>query len=148
MLIIFYGHFMNYKIKVINTQNAPNPIGPYPQAIDIGPIIFISGQIPIIPNTNGIVPNGIYDQTYQTLQNIRNILESQQLSVNNIVKITLFIDNIQNVSEINTSYSNFFDTYSYKYKDKIIFPARSCVEVSRLPQNVSIEIDAIAIRHI
>lgn len=131
-------------IRVINTKNAPNPIGPYSQAIDTGEIIFISGQIPIIPNTV-IIPDSVYDQTYQVLQNIRNIVESQKLDISNIVKTTLFIKNIDDLSEINRSYKKFF--YMYSHVNEMNFPARSCVEVSRLPKDVKIEIEAIVMRH-
>lgn len=140
---------MNYcdsVIRLVNTKNAPSPIGPYSQAIDTGDMIFISGQIPIIPNTT-IFPDNIYDQTYQTLQNIRNIVESQKLDISNIIKTTLFIKNIEDLSEINRSYKNFFCVYSRQYNKQINFPARSCVEVSRLPKDVGIEIEAIAMRY-
>lgn len=145
-VIEFKGDFMNCNMRIINTKTAPDPIGPYAQAIDIGTFIFVSGQIPIIPNTM-IIPDGVYEQTYQTLQNIRNIVESQKLSINNIVKTTLFIKNIEDLSEINISYKNFFYKYATKYKDRINFPVRSCIEVSKLPNNVLVEIDAIAIRY-
>lgn len=127
----------------ITAQNIPIPIGPYTQALDTGCIIFISGQIPIIPHTL-LIPDNVYDQTYQALQNIRNIIESKQLTMNNIVKTTLFITNINDLSTINTSYKKFFE----KYADlqKLNLPARSCIEVSRLPNDVKIEIESIAVR--
>lgn len=134
-----------YTMNVVETKDAPSPVGPYSQAIDMGIFIFISGQIPMIPHTM-IIPDNIYKQTYQTLQNIRNIVESQKLSINNIVKTTLFIKNIEDLPEINVSYKNFFCEYSVKNNCRINFPARSCVEVSRLPKDVLIEIDAIAVR--
>lgn len=136
-------HVVQKTININNKKNLPIPMGPYTQIIDIGEIIFISGQIPIIPETL-LIPDNIYDQTYQTLQNIRNILESKNLTINNIVKTTLFIKNINNLSTINTSYKKFFNIYS---GDHILnLPTRSCVEVSRLPKDVLIEIEAIAAR--
>lgn len=126
-----------------NTQVLPVPMGPYTQAIDTGVMVFLSGQIPIIPNTL-LIPDNIYDQTYQVLQNIRYIIESKNLTVNNIVKTTLFIKNMIDLPVINKSYKKFFSVYA----DCHIFnlPARSCVEVSRLPKDVLIEIESIAVR--
>lgn len=132
-------------LRIINTKDAPNPVGPYSQAIDTGTFIFISGQIPIHPDTRNI-PDSISDQTYQVLQNIRSILESQHLNINSIIKITLFIKNILDLPRINISYEKFFYSYYYRNNNQINFPTRSCVEVSRLPKDVAIEIDAIAIR--
>lgn len=131
--------------NLIKIKNFPDPIGPYSYAIDTGEIIFISGQIPVIPDTL-LIPDNIYDQTYQALQNIRTIIETKGLTINNIVKMTLFIDNIDNLLIINTSYKKFFDVYADF--NIFSFPARSCVEVSRLPKNVKIEIDSIAVHHL
>lgn len=129
-----------------NKQNTPSPLGPYTQIIEIKNIIFISGQIPIIPET-GIIPNNIYDQTYQALNNIKNLLKLRNLEINNIVKITLFIKNINDLNIINTSYKNFFDINNTKNNKLIPLPTRTCIEVSKLPKNAKIEIEAIAIRH-
>ncbi|WP_331828505.1 Rid family detoxifying hydrolase [Candidatus Blochmannia sp. SNP] len=128
---------------IINTKNAPDPLGPYTQAIEINNIIFVSGQIPICPDTN-IMSDNIYDQTHQALLNIKNIIETTGLKINNIVKTTLFIININDLPKINTSYKNFFNTYSFS--KNITLPARSCVEVSKLPKDAKIEIEAIAMR--
>lgn len=121
----------------------PSSIGPYTQSIETNNIIFISGQIPIIPNTL-LIPNNIYDQTYQVLKNIKNIIESKKLTINNIVKTTLFIKDMNDLSIINTSYKKFFESHTSLKVFK--FPARSCVEVSRLPKDVKIEIESIAMR--
>lgn len=126
----------------INTNNAPTPIGPYTQAIKISNIIFVSGQIGICPDT-GKISDNIYDQTQQTLQNIKYIIKKADFQIQNIVKTTIFITNINDLPEVNISYTHFFKKQSH-YKN-INFPARSCVEVSKLPKNAKIEIEAIAI---
>ncbi|WP_159714940.1 Rid family detoxifying hydrolase [Blochmannia endosymbiont of Camponotus nipponensis] len=131
--------------RVIRTKTAPTPLGPYVQAIDTGNIIFVSGQIGICPDTN-IISDSIYCQTYQSLQNIKNIIEITGLQINNIIKITLFIVNINDLSEINTSYKKFFNTHTNSSCENTIFPTRSCIEVSKLPKNAKIEIEATAMR--
>lgn len=127
---------------IINTKNAPIPFGPYVQAINTGNMVFVSGQIGICPDT-GKIPDNIRDQTQQALQNIRHIIEHANLQIKNIIKTTIFVTNINDLPEINISYKNFFKKYS-SYND-IHFPARSCVEVSKLPKNAKIEIETIAI---
>lgn len=126
---------------IINTNKAPIPFGPYAQAINIGNIIFVSGQIGICPDT-GIISNNIHDQTQQALQNIRHIIKKANLQITNIVKTTIFVNNINDLPEINIIYKKFFNTYSVL--NNFNFPARSCVEVSKLPKNAKIEIEAIA----
>lgn len=133
------------KLTIINTKNAPLPIGPYTQAINIKNIVFVSGQIGICPDT-GKISDNIHNQTQQTLENIKNIIEQAELKIINIIKTTVFITNINNLPEINVSYKNFFEQHSLPY-EKINFPTRSCVEVSKLPKNAKIEIDAIAIHY-
>nr|WP_044026145.1 Rid family detoxifying hydrolase [Candidatus Blochmannia vafer] len=132
----------------IYTNNAPKPSGPYSQAVDTGSIIYISGQLPITQETKKI-PDDVYEQTYQTLKNIQYIVESKNLTMHNIVKTTVFITNIQDLPKINKSYNNFFYIHSLKKttqnQPNLNLPARSCVEVSKLPNNAKIEIEAIAI---
>lgn len=132
---------MIQNLIAINTKYAPAPLGPYTQAIKINNMVFVSGQIGIHPDT-GNIPNNIYDQTQQALQNILYIIKKAKLQVQNIIKTTIFITNINDLPAINISYKNFFKKQS-DYKD-INFPARSCVEVSNLPKNANIEIEAIA----
>lgn len=127
-------------IKEINTKKAPKAIGPYSQGIDLGNIVILSGQIPVDPKT-GLINNDISEQVNQSLNNIRAILEKVNLKVTDIVKTTLFITNINDFKIINATYEFFFKKYH-----STLFPARSCVEVSRLPQNVKVEIEAIACR--
>lgn len=130
-------------LHAINTKKSPMPLGPYVQAIDTGNIIFVSGQIGIQPDTNIILDN-IYDQTYQSLENIKNIIETAGLKMNSIIKTTLFVIDLKEIPIINTSYIKFF--HSSSSCEDIILPTRSCVEVSRLPKNAKIEIEAIATR--
>lgn len=132
------------RYSVIHTENAPIPIGPYVQAINTGNIVFISGQIGICPDTKNI-SDDIYQQTQQTLQNIKQILITANLEVHNIIKTTIFITNINNLPEINKSYAKFFKNNSICKNTQ--FPTRSCVEISRLPKNANIEIEAIAMRY-
>ncbi len=121
--------------KIIKTINAPQAIGPYNQGIVTSQLIFISGQIPF--DINGIlVSDDIKKQTNQCLTNIENILKEINLNKNNIVKTTIFIKDMNDFVKINEEYSNFFEGS--------IYPARSTVEVCRLPKDVKIEIEAIA----
>lgn len=126
-------------IKIINTKNAPKAIGPYSQGIDLGKIIMLSGQIPIDPKT-GLIDQDIKKQVIQSLNNIKEILFSINLTIRNIVKTTLFIIDFDDFHIINMIYENFFKQHSS------FFPARSCIEVSKLPKNSKIEIEAIACR--
>ena len=123
------------KKKVIHTQKAPNAIGPYSQAVQAGPFVFISGQIPIDPSTGELVTGEIRQQTRQVLENIRQILESQGLTLDQVVKTTIFLKDLGNFVPVNEVYATYFPDDP---------PARSTVEVSRLPKNVDIEIEAIA----
>ncbi len=122
--------------EVIFTNKAPKAIGPYSQAIKVGNFIFISGQIPIDPNTGEIVEGDIKEQTKRVLENIKGILESISCSLNNIVKTTVFLKNLDDFPSMNEVYGSYFPENP---------PARSTVEVSRLPKGVNIEIEAIAV---
>lgn len=126
--------------KEIKTKKAPIAIGPYIQGIDLGKFVITSGQIPINPSNNSI-PNDIYSQTIQSLKNIKSIIEKSGLKVNDIVKTTVFIKNLDDFNIINSAYGDFFK------KNNSSYPTRSCVEVSRLPKDVLIEIEAIAFRN-
>lgn len=124
----------------INTLNAPAVLGPYSQGVDLGNLVFTSGQIPIDPKTGFLIDIDISLQTQQVLDNIRYILESVDLSIKNIVKTTIFVKNLENIDLINAVYKKYFDNY------QACLPVRSLVEVSRLPKDVMIEIEAIAVR--
>jgi len=120
---------------VVNTDKAPAAIGPYSQAVKAGNFMFISGQIPINPSTGEVVSEDIKDQTEQCLKNLRSICESAGLTLNNVVKTTIFITNISEFAKVNEVYGGFFKKNT---------PARACVEVSALPKGVKVEIEAIA----
>ena len=123
--------------KIIFTDNAPKPIGPYSQGIMIDSLIFVSGQIPIDPKTNQVVKGDIKDQTRQVLENIKNILEAAGSSLDKVVKVTVFLKDLSLFNEFNQVYGEYFKGNP---------PARTTVEVSNLPKGVLIEIEAIALK--
>jgi len=123
--------------KVIKTDKAPAAIGPYSQGIDTGELIFTSGQIPVNPSTGEVVHGGIEEQTVQVLENLKNVLEAAGSSISRVIKTTVFIKDMNNFSAVNEVYKKYF-TEPY--------PARSCVEVARLPKDVLIEIEAVALK--
>lgn len=120
--------------KEIATENAPKAIGPYSQGVLWNDLIFASGQIPVNPATSEI-PNGIKEQTTQVLKNISAILESEGSSIKNVIKTTVFIKDMNDFVQMNEVYESFFQKP---------FPARSTVEVARLPKDVLVEIEVIA----
>lgn len=122
--------------KVIATTAAPGAIGPYSQAIDTGTFIYASGQIPIDPAT-GQIPEGITAQTEQALRNVCGILDAAGLTVDNVVKTTVFLSDMGHFAEMNAVYGTVF-TEPY--------PARSAVAVKTLPKDVLVEIEVIALR--
>ncbi|HBH47347.1 MAG TPA: deaminase [Bacteroidales bacterium] len=121
--------------KIISTQNAPAAIGPYNQAIEAGNMVFVSGQIPLDPTTAEIVEGGIVQQTDQVLKNIGAVLEIAGLSYSNVVKTTCYLKNMDDFAKMNKVYAEYFTTGQ---------PARAAIEVARLPKDVLIEIEAIA----
>lgn len=122
--------------KVISTTNAPGAIGPYSQAIDAGAFVFASGQIPINPAT-GEIPTGIEAQTAQAIANVKGILAEAGLSLDNVVKTTVFLADMGEFAEMNKVYAQHFTEP---------FPARSAVAVKDLPKAVRVEIEVIAAR--
>jgi 2-iminobutanoate/2-iminopropanoate deaminase len=122
--------------KVISTKDAPSAIGPYNQAIEANGFLFISGQIPVVPSTSSIVEGGISEQTEQALKNLGAVLKEAGLDYSNVVKTNCFISNMDNFKEMNAVYAKYFTVEQ---------PARAAVEVSRLPLDVMIEIEAIAV---
>ncbi len=118
----------------IETENAPKAIGPYSQAIKTNDMLFISGQLGVNPITNTL-EDGIEAQAHQAFKNIKAILESSSLSISDVCKTTIFLTDLSNFSLVNDIYKQYF----------ISNPARSCVEVSKLPKNALIEIEAIAV---
>ncbi|MEG0806077.1 MAG: RidA family protein [Lachnospiraceae bacterium] len=122
--------------KVISTDQAPAAIGPYSQAIEINGLVYTSGIIPVNPKT-GEIPEGSQAQARLALENLSNLLTAAGTSLGQVVKTTVFIKNMNDFAAINEVYQSFF-TGEY--------PARSCVEVARLPKDVMVEIEAIALK--
>ncbi len=123
--------------KVVYTEKAPKPVGPYSQAIIAGDFIFTAGQIPIDPKTNQIVQGDIKEQTRQVLENLKAVLEEAGASFDDVVKVTVYMKDLNEFSAMNEVYSEYFKNSP---------PARTTVEVSRLPRDVKIEIDLIALK--
>ncbi|MBO4902855.1 MAG: RidA family protein [Lachnospiraceae bacterium] len=121
---------------VIATDKAPAAIGPYSQAIEVNGMIYTSGMIPVIPATGEIV-EGIENQAKQALTNVKNLLEAAGSSMDKVVKTTVFIKNMDDFAAVNKVYQTFFTGD---------FPSRSCVEVARLPKDVLIEVEAVALQ--
>lgn len=119
--------------KVVNTNTAPCPIGPYSQGVQIGDLIFFSGQIPLHPKT-GKIPEGIEAQTKQVLENVKALLRSQKLGFENVIKTTVFLDSMEDITKINEVFATYFVEP---------FPARSAVEVAKLPCGALIEVEVI-----
>lgn len=122
----------------ILTDKAPEPIGPYNQAINFDNTIFVSGQIPLNPETGSLVDSGIRDETKQVMENLKEILHEANFKINDIVKTSIFLKSMDNFGEVNEEYG--------KYFENIIPPARETVEVSKLPLDVNVEISCIAIK--
>ena len=122
--------------QVIKTDNAPEAIGPYSQGIIVGDFVYTSGQIPINPKT-GIMETDIKLATKQSIENIKEILEEVGTSLENVIKTTIFLKDLNDFNVVNEVYATYFNENN---------PARSCVEVARLPKDAVIEIEAIAIR--
>ena len=124
------------KHEVIHTNNAPAAIGPYSQAVKAGNLLFVSGQVPFVPETMEIVEGDVKAQTKQSLSNVAAILKEAGADFSNVVKSTVFISDMNEFAQINEVYSEFFGENK---------PARACVEVARLPKDVKVEIEVIAI---
>ena len=122
-------------MKVISTNKAPAAIGPYSQAIQVGNLVYTSGQIPIDPATGVFAEGGIKEQTRQSLTNVKAILEEAGLSLNNVVKTTVFMADMNDFADMNSVYAEFF-TEPY--------PARSAVAVKTLPKGAMVEIEVVA----
>ena len=120
---------------IISTPKAPAAIGPYSQAVLVNGMLFTSGVIPIDPETNTLVEGDVTVQARQAIGNLKNLIETSGLSMDKVVKTTVFIKDMNDFGKINDIYKDFFTSD---------FPARSCVEVARLPKDVLIEIEAIA----
>ena len=119
--------------KVISTDKAPGAIGPYSQAIEVNNMVYTSGVIPVDPAT-GVIPEGVEAQAKQALSNLKNLIEAAGADISQVVKTTVFIKEMNDFAKINEIYATYFTEP---------FPARSCVEVARLPKDVLLEIEAI-----
>lgn len=122
-------------IETIATEKAPEALGPYSQALKSGGFVYCSGQIPINPATNAIEAVTIEDQTRQAISNLSNVLEAAGTSLSRVVKTTVFIKDMNDFAALNAVYAEMFGDTK---------PARSCVEVARLPKDVKVEIECIA----
>ena len=121
--------------QVISTNQAPAAIGPYSQAIQVGNLVFASGQIPIDPATGNFVPGGVKEQARQLLTNVKAILEEAGLTLDNVVKTTVFLADMNDFADVNAVYAEFFAEP---------YPARSAVAVKALPKGALVEIEVIA----
>jgi 2-iminobutanoate/2-iminopropanoate deaminase len=124
--------------KIIFTEKAPAPIGPYNQAVLVGNMLYTSGQISINPLTNELVLDNIETETKQVMENLKAVLEAAEMTFENVIKVSIFISDMNNFSKINTIYGAYFN--------EATAPARETVQVAGLPKNVNVEISAIAVR--
>ena len=122
--------------EILINEEAPKAIGPYSPAIKVGNLVFVSGQLPVDSATGEIAGDDIEIQTKKSLENLKAVLKPYSINFENVVKVTIFLTNMDDFSKVNKVYSNYF---------KEEFPARSCVEVARLPKGAKIEIECIAI---
>ena len=123
-------------IETVSTESAPKALGPYSQALKVDGFVYCSGQIPINPATNAIEAETIEDQTRQVITNLKNVLEAAGTSLSAVVKTTVFIKDMNDFAALNGVYAEMFGETK---------PARSCVEVARLPKDVKVEIEAVAV---
>ncbi len=121
--------------QIINTESAPAPIGPYNQAVLYGNMLFVSGQIALIPGTGDLANKDIIEETNQVMKNLLAILSEAKMNFNNVVKTTIFLSDMNLFNQVNDIYGKYFDTD---------FPARETVAVKGLPKNVNVEISMIA----
>lgn len=125
--------------KIVSTAAAPKAVGPYSQAVWAGDLLFCAGQIPLDPATGELVPGGVVEQTVRVLENLRAVLASQELGLANIVKTTVFVADLNHFAALNEVYARYFAGD---------FPARSTVQVARLPKDALVEIEAVAVREL
>ena len=121
--------------EIINTNNAPAPIGPYNQAIKTGNLLFVSGQVALKPGTNDMANADIIEETHQVMQNLKSILQEASMDFSNIVKTTIFLSDMELFGQVNEIYAKYFDGN---------FPARETVAVKGLPKNANVEISVVA----
>lgn len=123
--------------KIIHTEKAPAALGPYSQAIEANGMLFVSGQIPFVPATMTLVSEDVKEQTRQSLENVKAIVEAAGYSMKDVVKAGVFIKNMNDFAAVNEVYNEYLGD---------VKPARACVEVARLPKDVKVEIEVIAVK--
>lgn len=123
--------------QIVVAEGSSPPIGPYSLGVWAGDLLFVSGQTPIDPATGVVASDNVVEQAHQTIKNVRAILEAAGLALDNVVKATVFIKNMNDFAAINDVYASYFQKP---------YPARSCVEVARLPRDVLVEIEVVAAR--
>ncbi|WP_019118303.1 RidA family protein [Anaerococcus obesiensis] len=122
-------------MKIIETKNAPGAVGAYSQGIASNGFVYSSGQLPLVPETGELISDDVKKATRQSLENVKAIVEAGGSSVEKIVKVNIFLDDVNDFAAVNEAYAEFFGDHK---------PARSCVEVGKLPKNGLLEIEAIA----
>ncbi len=123
--------------EILNTPDAPSPVGPYNQSVKVGQTLYLSGQIALDPKTGELVQNSIEEETHQVMSNLGAVLKNAGCSFEDVVKCSVFVKNMQHYGRINTVYATYFD--------EATAPVRALVEVSALPKYVNVEISAIAV---
>lgn len=123
-------------LKVVDTKKAPGAVGPYSQGMATAGMVFTSGQLPIVPETGEIILDDINQATRQSLENVKAVLDEAGTGLDKVVKVTIYIKDMNDFPEVNKVYEEYFSSHK---------PARSCVEVARLPKDGRVEIEAIAI---
>lgn len=123
--------------KTLSTPNAPAAVGPYAQGVQAGNLVFVSGQLPIIPATGALHTGPIGEQTRQCMENITNILAEAGATLCDVVKTTIFLKDLGDFAEVNAAYGAFFPEDA---------PARACVQVAKLPKDAQVEIEVIAVK--
>ncbi len=122
--------------RIISSENAPKAVGPYSHAVAVGNLLFTSGQIGIHPSTGAVAEGGVREQAVQVFENLRAVLAEAGADFTDVIKASVFLTDLNDFAAVNEVYASYFDNG---------FPARSCVEVSRLPKDVDVEIEMIAL---
>jgi len=122
--------------EIVKTEKAPQPVGPYSQAIKANGFLFLAGQIPIVPKTGALQTGTFKEQCRLVLENVKAVLEAGGSSLERVVKVTIFLKDMETFGELNTIYSEYFEAGK---------PARSCIQAGRLPKDVEVEIEAVAL---
>lgn len=125
--------------KIVNTDRAPEPVGPYNQSVQAGDIVFLSGQIPLNPQTGELVTDSVEEETHQVMKNLAAVLDANGCTFEDVVSCSVFVKDMEDYGRINEVYSTYFDEKTA--------PTRALVEVSRLPKDVRVEISAIAMKN-